>query len=31
LDRVGDPLGAEGPTPEVFLEPDIRGGIIGYG
>jgi hypothetical protein len=31
LDRVRDPLGAEGPTPEVFLEPDVRGGIVGYG
>ena len=31
LDRVGDPLGAEGPALEVFLEPDVRGGIIGYG
>jgi hypothetical protein len=30
-DRVGDPLRVEGPTPEVFSEPDIRGGIIGYG
>jgi hypothetical protein len=30
-DRVGDPLGAEGPAPETFSEPDIRGGIIGYG
>jgi hypothetical protein len=30
LDRVGDPLGAEGPAPETFSEPDIRGGIIGY-
>jgi hypothetical protein len=27
---VGDPLGAEGPALEVFLELDIRGGIIGY-
>jgi hypothetical protein len=29
-DRVGDPLGVEGPTLEIFLEPDVRGGIIGY-
>jgi len=29
-DRVGDPFGAEGPTLEVFLEPDVRGGIVGY-
>jgi hypothetical protein len=28
---VGDPLGVEGPTLEVFLEPDVRGGIVGYG
>jgi hypothetical protein len=27
---VGDPLRAEGPTLEAFLEPDVRGGIIGY-
>jgi hypothetical protein len=31
LDRVGDPLGAEGPALEAFLEPDVRGGIVGYG
>jgi hypothetical protein len=30
LDKVGDPLGAKGPTLEVFLELDVRGGIIGY-
>jgi hypothetical protein len=30
LDRVGDPLGVEGPALEIFLEPDVRGGIIGY-
>ena len=30
-DRVRDPLGAEGPTLEVFSEPDVRGGIVGYG
>ena len=29
-DRVGDPLGVEGPALEAFLEPDVRGGIIGY-
>jgi len=29
-DRVGDPLGVEGPTLEAFSEPDVRGGIIGY-
>jgi hypothetical protein len=27
---VGDPLRAEGPTLEIFLELDIRGGIVGY-
>jgi hypothetical protein len=31
LDRVGDPLGAEGPAPEIFSELDVRGGIVGYG
>jgi len=30
-DRVGDPLRAEGPAPEAFSEPDVRGGIVGYG
>jgi hypothetical protein len=30
-DRVGDPLGAEGPTLEAFSELDMRGGIVGYG
>jgi hypothetical protein len=30
LDRVGDPLGAEGPILEAFSELDVRGGIIGY-
>ena len=30
-DRVRDPLGVEGPTLEVFLELDVRGGIVGYG
>jgi hypothetical protein len=29
-DRVGDPLGAESPTLEIFSELDMRGGIIGY-
>ena len=29
-DRVGDPLGAEGPALEAFSELDVRGGIIGY-
>ena len=30
LNRVRDPLGVEGPTLEIFLELDVRGGIIGY-
>ena len=31
LDKVRDPLKVKGLTLEVFLELDIRGGIIGYG